>query len=99
MASPSRSRISETVFYEVYFDLWGLSWPWINRIQNKMLDFADTSKDERCETYHCEANMSIRFATTEQSRARAAKALFSRLLNLTNRVGDPDKVFYHRQIG
>lgn len=39
-------RISEVTLYEVYFDLYGMSYAWIETIQDKLLDFADLSKDE-----------------------------------------------------
>ncbi len=93
-------RISEVTLYEVYIDLWGMKYSWIHAIQDKILDFAESIRNEECEAYHNEACMAIRFTTPDKERAKRVKALFNSLYNLAKRTSkDPDKVMYSLQCG
>ena len=88
-------RITETIIYEVYFDLWGFSMPWINAIANALHAFCDCSTDS-CESYTCEANMSVRFQSTDINRVARAKNIYNQraALATAQMSGNPEDIYY-----
>lgn len=83
-----KDRISVTLKYEMYVDLWGHTLAWIETIQNALHEFCDTHTDE-CESYTCPACMAIRFTSTDSSRIVKAERIFKRLSNLANKSVKP----------
>lgn len=75
------SRISDTVHFEAYFDLWGFSLGWIKAICDALHNFCDCSQDT-AESYQCEACMAFRFTSQSFTRTEQAKKIFRRLANL-----------------
>jgi len=74
-----KRRVSEAIIYEAYFDLWGFSLDWINRICGELLNFAIPSKGDECEAYRNEACMAVRFQSTNWKRVERAKQIFKPL--------------------
>jgi hypothetical protein len=88
-------RISETVHFEAYFDLWGFSVGWINAICDALHEYTEPSQGDEGEAYRCEACMGFRFISTSYTRTQEARKIFNRLANLAtaeqrkhvNRIG------------
>lgn len=95
----AKQRTSECVIYEAVFDLWGFTMPWIESISDAI--HAHYESGDTCETYTCEANMSIRFQSCEKSRVDAVKSSFAKLCPLATRAakGTPDQIGYHLMCG
>ena len=88
-------RISETVHFEAYFDLWGFSVGWIDAICDALHEYTQPSLGDEGEAYDCMACMAFRFTSTSYTRTQEARKIFKRLANLataeqrkhTNRIG------------
>lgn len=98
---PINQRISDTVHFEAYFDLWGFSVNWINAICDALHEFTEPSKGDEGEAYQCEACMAFRFTSESYTRTEQAKKIFKRLANLatTEQKNHVARIGYERLIG
>jgi hypothetical protein len=92
---PVNRRISDSVRFEAYFDLWGFSINWIQAICDALHKYCEPSEGDEGEAYQCGACMAFRFTSTSSTRTQKARKIFKRLANLAtaeqkkhlNRIG------------